>query len=263
MIRMKNLLEVADENLPEVDDVLSDPVSDEKKPFKSKLSDEEIEKLVVDNMKLAYYLANKYQNIVRAEKSDIEQQALGGLVKAANMWDPSKGAFPHYASRAIRNWLGHMFHVEKDTKAHEFGAADVGSSSGGDDDEADSRPQEIERYQKHDAYSADYENSKKEATALVSKLIKELPDLERRVLTQYLSGKSYRDMQPEFGVSFVMIGHIAKRAIKMIKDRLADYGVNELPDILPESIEELSGILIHEVWINELTQALLFKSVNT
>lgn len=63
----------------------------------------EREVLVVDNIALAHYMANKYTN-VQVEFEEIVSSAYVGLVKAALTFDFTKGyAFATYAGRVISN----------------------------------------------------------------------------------------------------------------------------------------------------------------
>ncbi len=66
-------------------------------------------KLVLDNKRLAYYLANKYRSFTKSKKIDIEdleQIALCALCKASLKYHPDKGyAFSTYAATAIKNAL--------------------------------------------------------------------------------------------------------------------------------------------------------------
>lgn len=63
----------------------------------------EREVLVVDNIALAHYMANKYRDIP-VEFEEIISSAYMGLVKAALTFDVSKGyAFATYAGRVISN----------------------------------------------------------------------------------------------------------------------------------------------------------------
>lgn len=202
----------------------------------SSLSPEEIEKLISDNMNLAYFFANKFQNIRGFDKEDIEQQALAGLVKAANMYAPDKGRFSDYASMTIRNYLGHYFHHggEYDTNVKKILNEPVFDEEG-NSEEKQSKMADA------NATSSDYEATKSEAAKLINKLIDELNEPDKSILLRHFSGESYRDLQHDFNLSFTMIGIIVKRSMAQIKDRLATYGVVDTSWILPESIAEFDG----------------------
>lgn len=67
-------------------------------------SKSEIDKLITDNLGLAYYWAHKYFNV--GEFDDVVGTAQLGLVKAAKAFDPSKGnKFPTFATIYIKKEL--------------------------------------------------------------------------------------------------------------------------------------------------------------
>lgn len=78
------------------------------------LTPEDREKLVIDNMLLAYNYVHKHEIYLDGyEQEDLMQEALVGLVQAANTYDPNKKdkngrtyKFSTYATTCIRNWLG-------------------------------------------------------------------------------------------------------------------------------------------------------------
>jgi RNA polymerase sigma factor FliA len=67
----------------------------------------EIERLVRENRRLVQYQVNRYlkRHAVRGmERDDLVSWGLLGLVQAARMWDPERGAFSTVACRAIE-WM--------------------------------------------------------------------------------------------------------------------------------------------------------------
>jgi RNA polymerase sigma factor (sigma-70 family) len=207
------------------------PDSDLEEPIKPTLPPEEIEKLITDNMPLAYWFANKFSNIRGFDREDIEQQALTGLVKAANMFNPAKGRFSDYASMAIRNHLGHyFFHGGRyDTNIKKILNEPVFDEEG-NSEEKQSKIVDV------NATSSDYEVSKAEAAKIVSGIVAELKEPDRSILLRYYAGESYRDLQHDFNLSFTMIGIIVRRAAAQLKDKLIAMGITDVSDILPESI---------------------------
>jgi RNA polymerase sigma factor (sigma-70 family) len=222
-----NVTEAADEILAEPDLDSDLDVSSGTEP--TTLSDDEIKKLVIDNIKLAYFFAHKYKNIPNADQEDIESQAMAGLVKAANTYKPEKGKFSHWASSIIRNYMNHAFHVEGDKAAHEETTLDAPASS---EDDTESR---IDKIGADDATSADQDLSKADAIGLVRAAIEELDPIEKAIIQRKMAGESYRDMQSAFGVSFVQIGNIVRKAFSKMQAMLADKGISGLQDILGES----------------------------
>lgn len=71
------------------------------------------EKLVLDNMNLARFVAKKYMN-TGIEYDDLQQMAFEGLVRAAARFDVSKGyAFSTYACRCIENGIKRYFEKKR------------------------------------------------------------------------------------------------------------------------------------------------------
>lgn len=66
------------------------------------------EKLIIDNMKLVYYLVNRYYPTY-ANDEDIIQIGMIGLCKAAERWDSTKAKFSTFASKIILSEIKHEF----------------------------------------------------------------------------------------------------------------------------------------------------------
>jgi RNA polymerase sigma factor (sigma-70 family) len=76
------------------------------------VSKEERDKLIVDNMRLVYYLIQRYYPGNLANE-DVKQEGMLGLIKAANNWDESKSKFSSYASLCILGQIRWYFKREK------------------------------------------------------------------------------------------------------------------------------------------------------
>ena len=69
---------------------------------------EERNALVVENLKLAYYLAPRAPLLgyrTHYDREDLTSVALLALVRAATLWDPARGDFGRFASVSIRQYL--------------------------------------------------------------------------------------------------------------------------------------------------------------
>lgn len=64
--------------------------------------------LIEDNMKLVYFIINRYYPTF-SNNEDIIQCGMLGLCQAARTWDESKSAFSTYASQAILNEIRREF----------------------------------------------------------------------------------------------------------------------------------------------------------
>jgi RNA polymerase sigma factor (sigma-70 family) len=88
------------------------------------LTPEDREKLVIDNMLLAYNYVHKHEIYLDGyEQEDLMQEALVGLVQAANTYDPNKKdkngrtyKFSTYAVTCIRNHFGHLIEANSRKK---------------------------------------------------------------------------------------------------------------------------------------------------
>lgn len=64
----------------------------------------EINRLIEDNIKLVWFVMNKYYRLFVGDE-DLVQGGMLGLVQAANKWDKNKSEFSTYAVPAIRNGI--------------------------------------------------------------------------------------------------------------------------------------------------------------
>lgn len=68
--------------------------------------------LIEENMKLVYFLINKYYPTFITDE-DIVQVGMMGLCRAANTWDESLSTFSTYASKCILNEICKEFRARK------------------------------------------------------------------------------------------------------------------------------------------------------
>lgn len=205
------------------------------------LSPEEIEKLILDNLGLAYHLAKTWKdNTPKATGQDVESQAIMGLVKAANMYDPSKGGnFAAYASMAIRSHLGHLKYwntIHQKTQPGELDAP-----MGGEDSD------ETTLHDKLPGGITDVTMSRAKAEQVIQDEIKKLKEPRRTLVRKWMAGNSYRDLQKGGGESFVMIGHHVKAGLAQIRKSLKAQGYEQVQDLWAECMElELDAQQIYE-----------------
>ena len=258
---MRTVIEDIDDETPEPE-VDTNVAADEKALLP--LTDEQRD-LVEQNAGLAYHWANRFQHSVpEVEYDDIAQQALLGLAKAARMWDrlpiTDKEGLPfgRYAGNAIRNFLGNYYHKQKKYSDNEFKTLDAPIGGGDDDEGGDETHSDVledpESYKSGEKIAA-----KKEAFNTIKTELNKLPDPDRSVLKQWMSGKSYREMQPEFGVSFVQIGMWARRGMLKLKAALEAKGIKMPSDLLPESVE-LDGKVVKARLVESIAKNLYISS---
>lgn len=230
-------------------------VPDNEEPLKSVLSSSEIEALSSENINLAYYFANKFRNKIQGSSiEDIEGQAIAGLVKAANTYSPEKGKFSSYASVVIQNYLRHMNWKQSVKKSNEVASMDapISDVDGGEDD--------LHSKIGGDEDTSDMPLSRKEAKDILQNEINQVEEPYRSMVKKWMSGESYRDMQKEFKLSFMMIRNHVSRELKDIKKRLKAKGILNLRDILPESCEDFDGKLIYECILLHVENFLALKN---
>ena len=217
----------------------------------STLSDQEIEKLILDNLGLAYHIAKTWKgNVAKIDDQEVESQAIQGLVKAANTYNPASGAFVSYAGMVIRNYLGHQKHwgkVHQDVQPGELDAA-----YGGEDDDESTLHDKVGDTSKVGANAGDV-MSKSEAEKIIQAEIEKLPATSKKYVKGWMSGKSYREMQKGADISFTMIMHHVKAGLAQIKKNLETQGFSQVQDLWAESEElGLSGKQIYELLISRI-----------
>jgi hypothetical protein len=229
-------------------------------PKTSKLSQAEIEKLITDNIGLAYYIADKWASTMasKVSREDVQGNALHALVVAANNYDPSKGKFSTFAGQKIKWFLGHQnFHHHKKISGEQSIDAPLGGEEG---DEDSSMHDKL-----GDAGAMDVQHSaeQSEAAQIVQDEIDKLPEPERTMFIRWNNGESYRDMQSDFGLSFTMIGIKVVAAREKVKAGLIARGIVSVKDILPESEfdGEYDGKMFRECLNSIVTSGIAMKAL--
>lgn len=88
------------------------------------MTNEEIEKLILENQKLAYSLVNQYFSKIKSfiDYEDLKSTAILGLVKAANTYDKNKHKFSTYAYTVINNEI--LMLIRAESKLNRFVSLD-------------------------------------------------------------------------------------------------------------------------------------------
>lgn len=233
----------------------------EEKPVKPEgaqptpLSQEEVEKLIIDNKGLAYWFANQWRTIPGVSQEDIDSQAIHGLVKAANTYHPSKGSFSGYASQVIRNYLGHLnFKQGEQAPVSTSLDAPLGGEEG-DDGDLHSKIS--------DEGSPSVDSDQSEGALLIQQEVEALPEPDRSMVRRWMNGESYRDMQADFKISFMQIRNRVSAAMGKIRANLAKKGVVSVSDIWPESLDEdgTDGKFIYECIVANVSACVAVKAL--
>lgn len=222
----------------------------------SKLSPEDMEKLATDNINLAYWFANRWGNIPGVSKEDIESQAIHGLVKAANTYNPQKGEFAAYAGQIIRNYLNHLHYHQGEKTSMEPVSLDAPLGDEGEGDDSSMH----DKYSDPSAKGTETGTARAEATKIINDEIDKIAEPDRSMVKRWMNGESYRDMQKDFGLSFMQIRNRVSAAMTKLKFRLADQDILSLQDIWPESISTgLSGKTVLECILTQIEVTLAIK----
>lgn len=178
---------------------------------------EEIDQLVLNNVKLAYYLAHRYGRSYDLEPQEAEQEAIAGLVKAANQYDPEIGQnFSSYASRTIINSLRHIHRYQQGKI--KYNRVDLDSerpnpsNHGGDESDY----HDIIGHEDPGFSRIGGEENMQQIQAELSSIQEPTQEWMR----QWLDGKTYREIAVDAGVSFVYVGRKIQQALSTIKDKL-------------------------------------------
>lgn len=174
----------------------------------------EQQKLVEDNIKLAYSVARRLAVTIE-ESEEFPQQAVVIMCRAAQTYDPTKGAkFGTYASNAIR--FGLMRSRKKARAAtHESLDAEF---------EAD------EESSLHDVLPCQATDVVRDVAvtdshAVLRSLIDTLPPREKMAVMEFWQGKSSRDVGDILGVSHTYAVIIHTSAVARLRRLLVERGI--------------------------------------
>jgi RNA polymerase sigma factor (sigma-70 family) len=179
------------------------------------------EKLVLDNLRLAPYCVKRFTSryripgVLGLDIDDLISEAFIALCRAAEMWDPQRGAFSTYAVVAIQNWLINVCKLDRVGIRNEVEMLSLDSPIGDAEEERlmdllpDSGPQ-LEDTVINRRLASDLRVA-----------VDELPDKDRRVITGLLHGHNPADLARAFGCSRQRIEQIQSRAYRRLRQRLA------------------------------------------
>lgn len=172
---------------------------------------QEQEKLVIENIKLAYFAANQYYLKFGLEQEEAVSLAFVGLVKAANIFDEAKKAkFSSLAMKCMYNtFLKDLIKRSKQVDTISF---DSLVSEDSDMTYADLLPDEDNPY------------SYLENREMIESCLRELTGREQEIVTAYLADPNQRQvhLSKKFGISRQRISII----INKFKDKCRNYMQN-------------------------------------
>ncbi len=183
-----------------------------------KITQDEINKLIEDNIKLAYAVFWKYYPIVRnnIEIDDGISMCFEGLIQAANTYNSSKGyTFSTYAFIVIKNTLLLNLRNSK-TK---FDTVSLNTPVQGKDGECDIS------YFIPDSFNLEETVENKILNEILYECINELTERDKRILLLFMQKIPQRRIGEMVGVHQAQVSRSIKRIINILRNKLKQRGV--------------------------------------
>ncbi len=179
------------------------------------------EALITDNLRLAPYCVRRFLSRYRVpsmlglDTEDLVSEAFLALCRAADMWDPERGAFSTYAVVAINNWLINVCKLDRASIRNELDTLSLDTPVGEAEEERlmDLLPDQGRGIE-------DVVLSRSLADDLRA-AVRELPDRDREVMTALIQGETPSDLARAFGCSRQRIEQIQSRAYRRLKHSLS------------------------------------------
>lgn len=180
----------------------------------------EIEHLVRENGKLVQFEVNRYlkRNTIRGmERDDLVSWGMMGLVQAARMWDPGRGAFSTVACRAIewmlRRGVGRECRLERAVALLSLDEI----MSGEDPDSRHGRF--VDRLEADEQVERDHLQGATQAA--VRSAVAELPPVERRLIERhFFEDVPIARVAAELGVSRQNLSQRQRKALRRLRTLL-------------------------------------------
>src|SRR5215210_8794715 len=184
------------------------------------------EALITQNLRLAPYCVRRFLSryrippVLGLDTEDLVSEAFLALCRAADMWDPARGAFSTYAVVAINNWLINVCKLDRASIRTELEMLSLDTPVGEAEEERlmDLLPDQgrdleelvLSRILADDLRAA----------------VRELPDRDREVMTALLQGETPSELARAYGCSRQRIEQIQSRAYRRLKNRLGHLDPN-------------------------------------
>lgn len=180
-------------------------------------SEAQVEQLVHENEKLVQLQVNRYlkRHSVRGmEREDLVAWGLMGLVQAARVWDPARGAFSTVACQAI-DWML-MRGARREWQPQKAGVT-VSLDELLSPEDADGQQERfVERLAAGEDVERDHLAS--EAQAAVRSAVAALPPIERRLIERhFFEDVPIARVADELGVSRQSVGERQRRALRQLR----------------------------------------------
>jgi RNA polymerase sigma factor (sigma-70 family) len=178
------------------------------------------EELITENLRLAPYCVRRFLSryripaVLGLDTEDLVSEAFLALCRAADMWDPARGAFSTYAVVAIHNWLINVCKLDRASIRTELEMLSLDAPVGEAEEERlmDLLPDQG-RGTEEVVLSRSLADDLRAA-------VRELPDRDREVMTALIQGETPSELARAYGCSRQRIEQIQSRAFRRLKNRL-------------------------------------------
>jgi RNA polymerase sigma factor (sigma-70 family) len=178
------------------------------------------EQLITNNLRLAPYCVRRFLSryripaVLGLDTEDLVSEAFIALCRAAEMWDPARGAFSTYAVVTINNWLINVCKLDRVSIRSEIEVLSLDTPVGESEEE---RLMDLLPDQGRDL---EEEVMSRNLADELRAAVQELPDRDREVMTALLQGETPSELARAFGCSRQRIDQIQSRAFRRLKHRL-------------------------------------------
>jgi len=171
-------------------------------------------KIIEHNLRLVFYIANKYKN-TGIEPEDLYSIGTIGLIKAVNTFEPSKNVkFATYSSRCIDNEI--LMYLRQNKKRNKDVSFDQSLTT-----DKEGKELSISDTLGSDKEEVEDDLMKKTSINLVKSILERLPEIEKKII-QFRFGieckkKNQHDIANVLNISQSYVSRIEKKILDKIK----------------------------------------------
>lgn len=180
----------------------------EEREIVSHWNDENKERLIEGNMRLALFIAKRFAG--KMDDDDLVGVSMFGLVKAARAFDPNKGVkFNTFASHVIQNEILHALRRQKKTYQDISMQSPVTMKEDQECELGDMIPDK----------KAERSMENVENAYFIENMSKCLTDRERQAVNAWINGMKQIQISHDMGISQAMVSRIQNKAFRKMKER--------------------------------------------
>lgn len=171
------------------------------------MKNEEAKKLIEDNIKLAFYVAHKFDGAM--EYDELSSCALLGLVKAGNSFDPDKGIkFSTFAAACMEKEILNMMRKERKRKDDVYVFSGLPETQG------------LVYMDCIEDEKAQDQLNRAENLCIINLAMKSIPERNRKMVIMWANGMKQEEISREFGLSQSYISRVLKKSILKMKQSI-------------------------------------------